>query len=287
MDDYASVYDGGQMTDVHIEKQQIITYTKEEAIEDLTNEGSYATQGSPFGILQDTSWILVKKEENVFIYELAANRDTTEDGRTYTIERIMIDDKRHLLVAWERIYTLNEKPMQHLIRAYSDYLFDQHESLDFTFPEGFSTVSNKDREKMREAGTLTIGQRFPSFSLSDIEGRLFATDDLNGKKGLYVFSFIGCGGCEYTRQELAKMQFELDEDYVGLYLNPLNTADQLRNYHADKPWPFPMATVDYEFSERYGVYSYPTFITVDEHGMVEEVRSGYDEDFFLRKAKRD
>jgi hypothetical protein len=41
----------------------------------------------------------------------------------------------------------------------------------------------------------------------------------------------------------------------------------------------------YDFSARYGVYLYPTFITVDETSRVEEVVEGYEEAFFVGKGK--
>ena len=96
---------------------------------------------------------------------------------------------------------------------------------------------------------------------------------------------IGCGGCEQTRSTLARQNFTLSDAYVGFYVNPTNTAEQIVNYHAKKPWPLTMAAVDPEFAERYGVYVYPTFITVDESGVVEEITEGYDEAFFAGKGK--
>jgi len=171
--------------------------------------------------------------------------------------------------------------MQHIRRNYSNFFFDQVESLSYAYPEGFQTIAYADLEQQEANELIKAGEPLPEFDLVDVDGNAYSEKTLRGKKAVFVFSFIGCGGCELARKHLARTGFQFSDDYVGLYVNPMNSAEQIANYHADKPWPFNLVATDYNFSSSFGVISYPTFITVDEAGTVEEVIEGYDDEDFM------
>jgi len=57
---------------------------------------------------------------------------------------------------------------------------------------------------------LKVGDKFPSFSLSDANGKKVAGQDVQGEKGTVV-SFYRGGWCPYCNLELAALQSNLDE----------------------------------------------------------------------------
>lgn len=271
----------GKLEDVQLEKGRIVTYSSEEAIRDLAYEGNYSTMMTPMMIIRDSAWARAGTDGNVVYYEKVDNDSEDEYGRAYTIERLRIDSTTSKITAQERIYTLDGKPMQHIIRNYSDFVFDEIDTLAYAYPEGFKTVANADLESQEYEKLVQAGDQLPDFDLVDVDGNAYSEESIRGKKTVFVFSFIGCGGCELARKHLAKAGFQFSDDYTALYVNPMNTAEQIANYHMNKPWPFKLAATNYDFSASFGVSSYPTFISVDETGTVEEVIEGYDEEEFM------
>jgi thioredoxin-related protein len=271
----------GTLEDVQLEKGLLVTYSQEEAKLNLAYEGNYSSMMTPMMTVRDSVWLRAGNDGNIVYYDKVDDDSEDEYGHAYIIERLRIDSTTSEIVAQERIYTLDDKPMQHIVRHYSNFTFDQVECLVYDYPEGFKTVANADLESQEEKDLIKAGDRVPEFDLVDTDGNAYSEETIRGKKAVFVFSFIGCGGCELARKHLAKAGFYFDEDYVALYVNPMNTAKQIANYHENKPWPFKLAATDYDFSASFGVSSYPTFITVDESGTVEEVIEGYDEDDFM------
>lgn len=275
------LYRDGKLEDVELKKGRIVTYSPAEAIDNIAYEGSYSTMMTPMMLVKDTAWTRAGAKGNVVYYDRVTNDSVDEYGHAYTIERLRIDSTTSEIIAQERIYTLNGEPMQHIRRSYSGFVFNGVDTLSYTYPEGFQTIASADLEQQEEKELIQAGDPLPEFDLVDVDGNSYSEKTLRGKKAVFVFSFIGCGGCELARKHLARTGFQFSDDYVGLYVNPMNSAEQIANYHADKPWPFKLVATDYDFSASFGVISYPTFITVGEAGTVEEVIEGYEEDKFM------
>jgi hypothetical protein len=281
----ACLYRNGRLEDIDQEKGRIVTYTEDESKENLAYEGNFTSMMTPMEVVKDSAWTRTGHEGNIVYYDKILNDNEDESGHAYTFARLHIDSTKSEIVLQEQFYTLNGEPQQHIQQHYSGFAFNQHDSLNYLYPEGLKSIANADVEKQKENEGLEPGDTFPVFDLVDVEGTAYSSESVRGKKLAFVFSFIGCGGCEYARKELAKSEFEFSDDYLAFYLNPANPAEQIVNYHLSKPWPFKMASIDYDFSKRYGVYLYPTFITVDEAGRVEEVVEGYEASFFEGKGK--
>lgn len=270
-------YVNGKLEDIQREKGRIVTYTDEEATVDLAREGNYSTTMTPMAIVQDTAWVRAGRVADTVYYAKVVYDKEDEYGHAYTIERLGIDSLTSDIVTQERIYTLDGKPMQHIRREFFDYAYNDTDNLAYERPEGFQVVASSELEQLEERALIKAGDRLPEFKLANVDGNGYTTQLLRGKKVVFVFSFIGCGGCELARKHLARVGFRFNDDYVALYINPTNTAEQIVRYHEDKPWPFRLAAADYDFSAAFGVSSYPTFIAVDERGKVEEVVEGYEE----------
>ncbi|TXF91828.1 redoxin domain-containing protein [Neolewinella aurantiaca] len=276
-----SVNLNGQLRKVELQKGRIITFSPEEAIEDLAYEGNYYSMLTPMMLVKDTAWSRAGAEENIVYYDKVMTDTVDEYGHHYFFARLHIDSLSSQVVMREQMSTRDGKPVQHIQRIFSNFAYNEVDDLTYAYPEGFQTIAYADLEQQRENELIKVGDHLPEFDLTDVDGNTYSEKTLEGKKAVFVFSFIGCGGCELARKDLAKSGFQFSDDYVALYVNPMNTAEQIANYHLNKPWPFKLAATDYDFSAKFGVYSYPTFITVDESGIVEEVIEGYEEEEFL------
>jgi len=280
----AMLFREGQLKTVEWEERRVINVSGETAREDLAYEGNYATGQSPVVFLHDTAWVRSGASDMEVYYERTIYDHEDEEGHARTIERISIDSLASAVVRFERVNSLDGVVKQHIVNTFTDLRFGVGSVADYAIPTGFAEVSSDDLEKMQDATRLAPGDDLPEFELTDINGATIKSDDLRGKKVVFVFSFIGCGGCEYTRKDLARQSFQFSDEYVALYVNPVDKADRIKTYHTDKPWPCRMTTAEGDLTERFGVYAYPTFIAADEKGKVYRVEEGYEEAFFADMA---
>jgi len=258
MEDDVYLYLNGKLEDIELKKARVVTYSAVEAIDDLAYESNALSTTAPMGIVEDTAWQRRGKLGDLVYYEKPINDTEDEYGHSYTYARLHIDSMTS-----------------------ENFTFNTIDSLTYAYPENFQTTAYADLENEKANDLPAVGDSLPMFDLVDVNGNAYSSETVQGKKLVFVFSFIGCGGCELARKHLAKSGFQFNEDYLAIYLNPMNSAEQIANYHQDKPWPFNLVAIDYDFSARFGVYSYPTFISVSASGAVEEVIEGYDEDEFM------
>lgn len=285
MGDFTSAMIDGELRDINYTRGEVISYTPEEAADDIGYEGNYATMNSPLVVIQDTLWQRNGSMDQDAVYEYEEIFPMDGEPDRHRLHRLRIDTVHHFLVSIESFLTQGGEPFQHIAYHYSLWNFNDPEELSVNEAD-YHTIAYADVQRREKAARLQPGDRFPGLVASDLDGNPVEAASLLGKKTVYVFSFIGCGGCEHARQELAKMDFAFAPEYQGVYLSPRDEAPILAAYQAKKPWPLRMATTDYDFAERCGVFAYPTFITVSEYGEVEQVLEGYEEGYFTSKAAK-
>lgn len=283
MEDFTTSMIKGEMRDINFTKEKVITYTEEEALEDLAYEGGYAAMGSPMIRANDSLWQRVGSSGPEAVYEYIDTFAMDDEPDRILLNRLRIDTVTLELTAIETFLTQGGEPVQDILKHYTGWRWNDIDKLEFPASD-FPTIAKADEDKQEQTAKLEPGMLFPDLLAKDLNGEPISMASLRDKKTVFVFSFIGCGGCEHTRRELEKNNFTFAEGYQGVYLNPRDDAEQIDFYHADKPWPLQMATIDYAFAERCGVFVYPTFVTVDEEGFVEEVMEGYEEAYFANKG---
>ena len=123
-------------------------------------------------------------------YEKVINEGDDEEGHSYTFARIHIGSLKSETLLREQFFTLDGEPKQHFFQRYSDFNFNQHDSIFYLYPEGLKTIANADIGKKRESEALKPGDLFPIFDLIDADGVAYSSESVLGKKAVFVFSFI-------------------------------------------------------------------------------------------------
>jgi len=280
------VLDSGQYYMIEREARRVIVRDSIMAIEDLHANGAVFASQTPYYILSDSSWNYEHtkevKEQEMLVFQ-SFELDTTPIARTprEIVRRIYLDPQSDILRRWEEVISVGEEVTQSVTVDFENQRWNSLKKLEVpSVPLGYLTLTMRELAEAEGRAPLEPGDKFPDVNLVDVYGQPITSKGLQGKKSVFIFSFIGCGDCEYTRRQLAKMNFKLSEDYQGFYLNPTDAALDIISYHESKPWPFQLVSVDFEFANACGVQGYSTSLAVDENGIVEEVQAGYDEAFW-------
>ncbi len=91
-----------------------------------------------------------------------------------------------------------------------------------------------------------------------------------------MFSFIGCGGCEYAMREMKAEKFQFRTGLRFCYSSPTDSGTALKNYLHKKAFPFPAFSKESGMNEDFSAYFFPTFVLIGEDGVVKKVLMGYD-----------
>jgi peroxiredoxin len=74
--------------------------------------------------------------------------------------------------------------------------------------------------------------------------------------------------------------YTLSESIAPIYINPIDTQENLKAFDKKVKIPFPIASNNTaQIAQLYGVHSYPLFYLINEEGVIEKVITGFDKDF--------
>lgn len=83
-----------------------------------------------------------------------------------------------------------------------------------------------------------------------------------------------------SEYEFNKKDFKCGEGITARYINPVDSKSDMEKYLKKFHVPFPVVAEAKSLGKSYGVSGYPTFFLVDEQGVIEKVKAGYQEEFF-------
>lgn len=81
-----------------------------------------------------------------------------------------------------------------------------------------------------------LGEDFPNFEMTDLQGETFTIKDLSDKPTLIVFFGIYCGPCQFELNEIHKFDPEWHENLHIVVVGWKSNADQLSAYKAKKKY---------------------------------------------------
>ena len=249
--------------------------------EKSTIENNRFIKYSPLKLLNEIDWnyasdTIIEKERLRNFYRLEV--DTIIDGnKIYTEQHIFLNPKSKLLVRFERRNYYNGQPTQKVVFKYEDYNFDDSaKGLPYNYPLNYkSVVYGKEKSKP----LLDVGKKTPLFSGKDLHNKLFNLKDYIGKKIVLNFSVINCGYSLEAFKHFNRNDYQLSKDITMIYINPHDKKNDIVEYVNKLNLPFSVIPNAKEIEEAYGVSSYPTFFQIDEKGIIEKVKIGYDEEF--------
>ncbi len=231
---------------------------------------------------EENSWQYVQDtvlENKVRQQFYQVEMDTVIEGNAIYVEQhIFLDESSSLLTEFERRAYNQNQLSQKISIQYSNYTLEKsdQEYLVYNPPTDYVTRIYGERKKLTLIGEDTVA---PAFSLPDLEGNQIATEKLTGKYVLLDFSVINCGWCKKALDQFNQEDFKLSENIVGLYLNPDDDPEQIKNYQEKIPIPFSVIDNAVSISRAFGISAFPSFVLIDPEGDIEKVVEGYDEDF--------
>ncbi len=152
------------------------------------------------------------------------------------------------------------------------------------------------KENINETKTERfIGNKFPSFKLSTLEGKKYDDKDIKGKVTVINYWAYSCGYCLKERPDLEKLWQEFKgENFtllsfhseLGNYGNYDEEKELLEKVFKKYPATFPtLIQSNDNNTPRIGIDSIPTTVIVDKKGVIRFEEIGYDQYQFYDRMK--
>jgi thiol-disulfide isomerase/thioredoxin len=103
-----------------------------------------------------------------------------------------------------------------------------------------------------------LGEEFPSFEVTDINGIGYSNEELKGKVVIVNFWFIGCAPCEMERRELNSIYNSYKDNPNVVFLSfARNQKEQLEKFLVKSPFLYPIVPLTKELIGKFDVTGYP------------------------------
>jgi len=288
-DTYEMLYNGKDNLEIHHTERKVVRTTAA----DINKDSSYfkysmSFHGDPKALpevealtsISDT----VISGKQLFLYTLTkyqpSSQDTTKE--LVSTREYYLDPVLHVVDRIRNISHIEQDTSQIIDYFFSDYSFSEER---YSFGESdrekslaYREISEADDEEERLAGLVRVGEQLHRADYTDINDKEQLLYGKAGKKTVVMFSFIGCGGCEYALREMKKKNFALRDGVELMYSSPVDKSEALPRYFKKKTFPFVGFGKESLMNENFNVASFPTFVLINEDGGVEEVMGGYDQE---------
>ena len=123
----------------------------------------------------------------------------------------------------------------------------------------------------REA-TLNVGDKFPAFSATDIDGKQWTQEDIKGKVMVLNLWYSGCAPCRAEMPELSTWKNEMPD--VMYFSATYESAEVARPIVEKQGFNWIHLVDNTQFKEFIGTNGYPMTIIVDKAGIVSMIEHG-------------
>ena len=119
---------------------------------------------------------------------------------------------------------------------------------------------------------LNVGDKFPAFTATDIEGKQWTEADIDGKVMVLNLWFSGCGPCLAEMPELSIWKNEMPD--VMFFSATYESAEIARPIIDKQGFNWTHLVENTQFKEFVGSNGYPMTIIVDKAGVVSMIEHG-------------
>ncbi len=162
-------------------------------------------------------------------------------------------------------------PEEALQYAISEEEIPDAEWLLFRYNEAKRASSGIGITASQEA-TLNVGDKFPSFTSTDIEGRRWTQNDVQGKIMVVNLWFTGCGPCRAEMPELSTWKNEMPD--IIFFSSTYEPASIARPVIEKQGFNWIHLIENSHFADFVGGKGYPMTIIVDKNGIISMIEYG-------------
>ncbi|MBR11294.1 MAG: hypothetical protein CMP48_26920 [Rickettsiales bacterium] len=247
----------------------------------LSEDNSRITKGiigqyNPIAQLQ-YDWIFLQdsimNDNKMVVYEYI-DMDTVYEGiDVKVIFNLYINPATYEVVQFDRIAYQDDQLGQKIVWTYSNAEFSNEKTaLNYDLPEGYVSMTDSGYELVK------VGDKAPDFKGVTLAGDSISLSQYLGKKVLLDISVINCGYCKEALKYINESD-GFSNNIQTIYINPTDNDKRMQSYKEQINIPFPVIADRKDLGKAYGANGYPTFILIDENGIIEQVQEGYTKEF--------
>lgn len=233
-----------------------------------------------FNYVRDT----VINNQHYYIYINITEQSSVEDTtQTVRIERhYYIDSDAALTRRIQNITLIDQDTAQIIEYRFDNIHFDElaynFANIEYGAALQYREIGIHELDNEQYLQQITKGDRLNKRSYKDFNGQNIPLYGDANTQTLIMFSFIGCGGCEYAMREMKKKNYNIRPGLKLYYSSPYDKAATLLSYLKRKEFPFTAFAKESQMNEDFSVVAFPTFVLIDTEGVVTKVLSGYNEE---------
>jgi|GEM_PF-4690847 len=140
---------------------------------------------------------------------------------------------------------------------------------------GYAEIAANQLEMEMEMEQIQVDSKIPTNGYINMYGETSSIFGNPNRKTVMMFSFIGCGGCEYAMKEMKKKNFAFKNDIDFYYSSPLDKSDILKQYLEEKGFIGMGFGKESKMNDHFNANLYPTFFIINSSGSVTDIYRGY------------
>jgi hypothetical protein len=286
--DFAVIYDGEDELKIeHATRKIVRTTATEIAADPAYFKHKLFFLANPRELLDlegiDQGFDTIIAGENYFVYRIfvrspvaAAPSKTMVVARTY-----FLDPSESVLQRIQKASYVDRDTVQVVDYFFSNYTFSpapyRFDESDLAAFSGYREVNRAVNKKERLSGLVRSGDQLTRADYTDINGQEQLLYGNAGEKTVIMFSFIGCGGCEYALKEMRKKSYRFRSDINFAYSSSVDQAAAIRTYLQRKEFSHLAFDKSSRMNDNFRAAAFPTFVVISEEGQIEQVIGGYDQ----------
>ena len=124
--------------------------------------------------------------------------------------------------------------------------------------------------------SCSLGDYVGDYTVTDVNGNTYTFSELlETKKAIVLnFWFINCGPCGMEFPYLQTAFDAYSNDIALLAISPIDEADDIKEYAAQKELTIPMASGETAWATSFGLQGFPTTVVIDRYGSIAFMHMG-------------
>ena len=156
--------------------------------------------------------------------------------------------------------------------------------LIYFYGGGFTDHSSMQQQPKSLKVDASVGNVFPDFSVTDIDGQPISNDTLKGKPTIIWFTATWCTPCQIGAKRVTQFQNELGNNSLNVlvyFLDPNESADDLRNWRSQFGSPNWKLVLDNGPAEKFGIKFLDSKYLLDKDGVIKDFNTRIADDKYL------